>query len=244
MSARHTSLGRPRRTLAHIIVEMFWRTGLPWSSRNGRYAYYHCWHQCRAVNVTKAKLEGLFAEELKQLQPTPGYMRVVKELVLEAWQERKTEITHEADDTARRAKAIQQTGSIKCSSSRNRSTSTYKRHRQASPGTHADIDRRTPAAVSEIDVEGISAFQNAFYRGRRTVGTGVTEPATASSAAVFPRGHHVRLKTVVRTGVSTHAFKYLTPVEPAENNLASPVFASWNRLAGWLRQVEGLRRVA
>src|SRR6266566_6415733 len=42
-----------------------------WSrGRDGRYAYYHCWRHCRAVNVTKAKLEGLFADELKELQPT------------------------------------------------------------------------------------------------------------------------------------------------------------------------------
>jgi DNA invertase Pin-like site-specific DNA recombinase len=42
-----------------------------WSKgRNGRYAYYHCWRQCRSVNVSKAKLEGLFADELKELQPT------------------------------------------------------------------------------------------------------------------------------------------------------------------------------
>jgi len=42
----------------------------------------------RAVNVTKTTLEGLFADELKQLQPTPGYMRLVKGLALRAWQER------------------------------------------------------------------------------------------------------------------------------------------------------------
>jgi hypothetical protein len=28
------------------------------------------------VNVTKPKLEGLFADELALLQPTPGYMRL------------------------------------------------------------------------------------------------------------------------------------------------------------------------
>jgi hypothetical protein len=54
-----------------------------WSKgRSGRYPYYHCWRQCRAVNVTKAKLEGLFTDELDRLQPTPGYMRLVKDLVL------------------------------------------------------------------------------------------------------------------------------------------------------------------
>ena len=48
-----------------------------WSKgRSEYYAYYHCRPGCRAVNVTKAKLEGLFADELALLQPSPGYMRV------------------------------------------------------------------------------------------------------------------------------------------------------------------------
>jgi hypothetical protein len=38
--------------------------------------------------VTKAKLEGLFTDELERLQPTPGYMRLVKDLVLRTWHER------------------------------------------------------------------------------------------------------------------------------------------------------------
>jgi DNA invertase Pin-like site-specific DNA recombinase len=47
-----------------------------WSKgRNGRYAYYHCQRQCRAVNVSKLKLEGWFVDELALLQPTAGYMR-------------------------------------------------------------------------------------------------------------------------------------------------------------------------
>ena len=45
--------------------------------RAGRYAYYHCQRQCRAVNVSKAALEGAFADELALLQPTAGYMRLV-----------------------------------------------------------------------------------------------------------------------------------------------------------------------
>lgn len=51
-----------------------------WSKgRNGRYAYYHCRRRCRAVNVSKAVLEGAFVDELALLQPTPGYMRLVKD---------------------------------------------------------------------------------------------------------------------------------------------------------------------
>lgn len=44
-----------------------------WSKgRNGHYAYYHCQRQCRAVNVSKAALEGAFVDELALLQPDAG----------------------------------------------------------------------------------------------------------------------------------------------------------------------------
>jgi hypothetical protein len=36
-----------------------------------RHAYYHCRPQCRAVNISKATLEGAFVDELALLQPTP-----------------------------------------------------------------------------------------------------------------------------------------------------------------------------
>jgi hypothetical protein len=44
------------------------------------------------VNVTKATLEGLFADELALLQPTPGYMRLLKESVLQIWKARKAAV--------------------------------------------------------------------------------------------------------------------------------------------------------
>ncbi len=59
-----------------------------WSKgRNGHYAYYHCQRQCRAVNVSKAVLEGEFVDELALLQPTPGYMRLVKDRILHVWEQ-------------------------------------------------------------------------------------------------------------------------------------------------------------
>ena len=41
------------------------------------------------MNQTKAKLEGQFADELAQLQPTPDYMRLLKESVMRIWKARK-----------------------------------------------------------------------------------------------------------------------------------------------------------
>jgi len=44
------------------------------------------------VNVSKTKLEGLFADELAKRQPTPGYMRLLKESVLHTWKARKAAV--------------------------------------------------------------------------------------------------------------------------------------------------------
>jgi hypothetical protein len=55
----------------------------------------HCRPGCRAVKVTKARLEGLFADELALLQPTPGYMRLLKESVLQIWKVRTAAVREE-----------------------------------------------------------------------------------------------------------------------------------------------------
>ena len=79
-----------------------------WSKgRSEYYAYYHCRPGCRGVNVTKTKLEGLFADELTLLQPTPGYMRLLKESVLQIWKARKAAARDEVAAAERAAKALQ-----------------------------------------------------------------------------------------------------------------------------------------
>ena len=80
-----------------------------WSKGRREYdAYYHCRPGCRAVNVTKAKLEGLFSDELARLQPMPGYMRWVKESVLQIWKKRKASVQADLANSAKSAKAIQE----------------------------------------------------------------------------------------------------------------------------------------
>ena len=80
-----------------------------WSrGRNGHYAYYHCQRQCRSVNVSKAALEGAFVDELGLLQPTPGYMRLVKDRILHVWEQRRAEANDRTAEQQRRVSAIQQ----------------------------------------------------------------------------------------------------------------------------------------
>jgi hypothetical protein len=64
--------------------------------------------QCRAVNVSKATLEGAFVDELALLQPTPGYMRLVKGRILCVWEQRRAEAKERTTEQRRRVSAIQQ----------------------------------------------------------------------------------------------------------------------------------------
>ena len=72
------------------------------------YAYYHCQRQCRAVNVSKAALEGAFVDEFALLQPTSGYMRLVKDRILHVWEQRRAEANDRTAEQDRRVRAIQQ----------------------------------------------------------------------------------------------------------------------------------------
>jgi site-specific DNA recombinase len=134
-----------------------------WSKRrNDRFAYYHCRPPCRAINISKTKLEGLFVEELERLQPTPGYMRLIKESVLRVWHERKAAIKSDTADQERRVKAIHQKLDRLDEAfifAKTIDLDTYERQRDRlrEELTLAQIDRHT-SELEELDVEGILAF--------------------------------------------------------------------------------------
>ena len=60
------------------------------------------------MNVSKAVLEGAFADELALLQPTPGYMRLVKDRILNVWEQRRAEAKDRTVEQEKRVKLIQQ----------------------------------------------------------------------------------------------------------------------------------------
>jgi hypothetical protein len=60
------------------------------------------------VNVSKATLEGAFADELALLQPTPGYMRLVKDRILYVWEQRRAEAKDRTVEQEKHVKLIQQ----------------------------------------------------------------------------------------------------------------------------------------
>ena len=80
-----------------------------WSKgRSDYYAYYDCRGRCRAVNISKTKLEELFVEELARLQPTPGFMRLVKDRVLAAWRDMQSDARQRVAEIERKQKGIRE----------------------------------------------------------------------------------------------------------------------------------------
>ena len=199
-----------------------------WSKgRNGRYPYYHCWRQCRAVNVTKAKLEGLFVDELEQLQPTPGYMRLVKELVLRAWERRKAEVGTEAADAERQTKAIQQKldrldDAFIYAEAIDQDTYERQRDRLRQELTLTQIDKHS-VDLEKFDVEGILAFaERVLPRAADLWVQASLSQKQRLQQLFFPEGVAFDGKRFVRTAVTANAFKYLTDAESSKNEVASP----------------------
>jgi len=56
----------------------------------------------------QGELEELFVDELARLQPTAGFMRLVKERVLHAWRDLKADAKQRILEVERKQKAIQQ----------------------------------------------------------------------------------------------------------------------------------------
>ena len=51
-------------------------------------------------------LEGAFVDELAFLQPTPGYMRLVKDRILHVWEQRRAEANERSTEQERGVKAV------------------------------------------------------------------------------------------------------------------------------------------
>ncbi len=190
-----------------------------WSKgRSGYYPYYHCRPACRAVNVPKAKLEGLFADELARLQPSPGYMRLLKEPVLQVWKARKAAVRDELANAERAAKTIQ----LKLDRldeaflfERSIDIDTYDRHAEKlrQELTLARIDRHS-RQLDELDVEGILAFaERVLPRAADLWVQASLEQRQRFQQLFFPEGIAFDGRSLVRTGATAPAFSYLQPIE-------------------------------
>jgi len=220
-----------------------------WSKgRSEYYAYYHCRPGCRAINVTKAKLEGLFADELALLQPTPGYMRLLKESVLQIWKARKATVREELANAEQKARRFRKssTGSTRrsCSSGRWTSTSTTGTPRSCARSSRCFV-RNHSTELDELDVEGILAFaERLLTRAADLWVQASLDQRQRFQQLFFPEGIAFDGSGFVGTAVTAPAFSYLRTIEGGNERLVDQNSVSWNQLTAWLRQIEVLRRVA
>ena len=219
-----------------------------WSKgRSARYAYYHCLPPCRAVNITKARLEGLFVDELERFQPTPGYMRLLKESVLRVWHERKASVKNEVASAEQRAKAIQQKldrldDAFIYKESIDLGTYERQRDRLREELTLVEIDRHG-SKVEEFDVEGILNFAERVLPRASDLWASL-EQRKRLQRLFFPEGVAFSGKAFDRTVVTSSLFEYLRPLQTSNENLVSQNLVSWNLISGWLARLDGLRRAA
>jgi site-specific DNA recombinase len=196
-----------------------------WSKGRARhYAYYHCRPGCRAVNVSKARLEELFVQELAHFQPTTGYMRLLKESVLHVWRERKSSVEADLADAEHRAKVIQQRLDRLDEAflfARSIDIDSYDRQRDKlrEALTLLSIDRHA-SQVEELDVEGVLAFaERVLPRAADLWIQAALDQRQRLQQLFFPEGIPFSGKSFDRTAVTACAFRYLKPIAEQEKGL-------------------------
>jgi hypothetical protein len=110
--------------------------------------------------------------------------------------------------------------------------------------TLAQIDRHAEA-IEEIDVEGILAFaERVLPRAADLWVQASLNQKQRLQQLFFPEGIAFDGNQFNRTATTAPFFKCLAPGESAEERMVSQTFASWNRIADWLRRLNGLRSAA
>jgi site-specific DNA recombinase len=198
------------------------------SGTGKKYPYYHCRSGfCRAVNVNKTTLEGLFAEELERLQPTATYMRLVKDAVLRVWQEERAAVAQQLALSKKRVEGIQ-TKLDRLSEAflfdRTIDIDTYDRQRDRLHAelTLARMDHHE-TDLDDLDVEGILAFaERVLPRASDLWVQASLEQRQCLQKLFFPEGITFDGKGFVRTNVTASAFSYLGDISDGGSKMVGP----------------------
>jgi hypothetical protein len=167
-----------------------------------------------------------FADELALLQPTPGYMRLLKDRILYVWEQRRSEAKDRTVEQERRVKLIQQKldrlddaflfqQSIDATS--------YERERDGlrEELTVAKIDHRADA-VDELDVQGILAFaERILPRASDLWVQASLDYKQRLQQLFFPEGIAFDGNRFNRTAATAPLFNYLAPSESADEKMVS-----------------------
>jgi len=160
------------------------------------------------------------------LQPTPGYMRLVKDRILQVWEQRRAEANERTTEQERRVKAIQQKldrldEAFLYSESIDLTSYSRQRDKLREELTLAQIDRHTEA-VDELDVEGILAFaERILPRASDLWVQASLDYKQRLQQLFFPEGIAYDGNRFNRTAATAPLFNYLAPSERADEKMVS-----------------------
>ena len=180
------------------------------------------------MNVSKAMLEGAFVDELTLLQPTPGYMRLVKDRILHVWEQRRSEATDRTAEQERRVKAIQQKldrldEAFLYSESIDLTSYSRQRDKLREELTLSQIDHHADA-VDELDVQGILAFaERILPRASDLWVQASLDYKQRLQQLFFLEGIAYDGIRFNRTAATAPLFNYLAPSEGADERVVSRV---------------------
>lgn len=221
-----------------------------WSKgRNKHFAYYHCQKQCRAVNISKAKLEGLFVEELALLQPSAGYMRLVNDRILQIWQHVREEIRERTAAADRAVKALSDKLDRLDEAylfARTIDDETYRRQRDKlrQEWTLAKMTQHSDA-TEELDVDGLLAFaERILPRSSDLWVQANLDQKQRLQALFYPEGIAFNGSEFNRTAVTAPFFSYLRDEKSGDVKMVGLIVPSWNRIEGFLKGLQRLQKAA
>ena len=207
------------------------------------------------MNVSKAALEGAFADELALLQPSAGYMRLVKDRILYVWEQRRSEAKDRTVEQEERVKLIQQKldrldDAFLFAQSIDAKTYERQRDRLREELTLAQIDHHAEA-TDELDVQGILAFaERILPRASDLWIQASLDYKQRLQQLFFPEGIAYDGNRFNRTAATAPLFNYLAPSESADEKMVSRISrvgtSSTGRCArltacGWWPELDGRR---
>jgi len=177
----------------------------------------HCgrpWQSCRAA-------ADAFADELALLQPTAGYMRLIKDQILLVWGQRRAEAKDRTAEQEKRVKVIQQKldrldEAFLFAQSIDATSYERQRDRLREELTLAQIDHHAEA-VDELDVQGILAFaERVLPRASDLWVQASLDYKQRLQQLFFPEGIAYDGIRFNRTAVAAPLFNYLAPDQSDE----------------------------
>jgi hypothetical protein len=171
------------------------------------------------VNISKATLDGAF-DELALLQPTPGYMRLVKDRILCVWERRRADAKDRTKEQQRRVSAIQQKldkldEAFLYAEAIDVTTYGRQRDKLREALTLAKLDHHAEA-VEELDVEGILAFAERILPRASDLWVQASLGYKPRLQRCSSRKDRVRRKSILSTRRNGAFFNYLAASECEE----------------------------